>query len=124
MLVALAEELGGFVELVGGAAHAHGLVEPLEVLASVEETVVRDRAVESLQKVAAVVPNAGDVFVPLMKKLTEGDWFTSRVSACSLFASVYPKLADAGRKKELREYVPLPSMSSSSSRAIADVSGL
>lgn len=63
------------------------------------------QAVASLQKVAAVVPNAGDVFVPLVKKLTEGDWFTSRVSACSLFAAVYEKLTDAARKKELREYV-------------------
>ncbi|TYZ68847.1 hypothetical protein PybrP1_001847, partial [[Pythium] brassicae (nom. inval.)] len=104
VLVALAEELGGFVELVGGAAHAAVLVEPLEVLATVEETVVRDRAVNSLQKVAAVVPNAGDVFVPLVKKLTEGDWFTSRVSACALFAAVYAKLTDAGRKKELRDF--------------------
>lgn len=64
------------------------------------------QAVESLQKVAAVIPNAGDVFVPLVKKLTEGDWFTSRVSACALFAAVYQKLTEAGRKKELREYVP------------------
>ncbi|KAF1332530.1 Serine/threonine-protein phosphatase, partial [Globisporangium splendens] len=104
VLVALAEELGGFVELIGGAQHASILVEPLEVLAGVEETVVRDRAVESLQKVAAVAPNAGDVFVPLVKKLTEGDWFTSRVSACSLFASVYPKLTESGKKKELRDF--------------------
>ncbi|GAB9468266.1 Serine/threonine-protein phosphatase [Globisporangium polare] len=107
VLVALAEELGGFVELVGGAPHAAVLVEPLEVLAGVEETVVRDRAVESLQKVAAVVPNAGDVFVPLVKKLAEGDWFTSRVSACSLFAAVYQRLTEAGRKKELRDFFQL-----------------
>lgn len=54
-----------------------------------------------------MLPNTvGDVFGPLLKRLAEGDWFTSRVSACSLFASVYPKLSDAGRKKELREYVP------------------
>lgn len=54
-----------------------------------------------------VLPNTvGDVFGPLLKRLAEGDWFTSRVSACSLFAAVYPKLSDAGRKKELREYVP------------------
>jgi serine/threonine-protein phosphatase 2A regulatory subunit A len=104
VLVALAEELGGFVDLVGGTQYASILVEPLEVLAGVEETVVRDRAVESLQKVAAVAPNAGDVFVPLVKKLTEGDWFTSRVSACSLVAAVYPKLTDAGQKKELRDF--------------------
>ncbi|GLE11737.1 hypothetical protein PINS_up024330, partial [Pythium insidiosum] len=58
-------------------------VLPLEVLAAVEETVVRDRAVDSLLK--------------------EGDWFTSRVSACSLFAAVYPKITDSGRRKELRD---------------------
>ena len=105
VVVALAEELGGFVDLVGGAEHASILVEPLEVLAGVEETVVRDRAVDSLQKVVAVVPNVDDVMVPLAKRLAEGDWFTSRVSVCALFASIYSKLADAGRKKELREYV-------------------
>lgn len=43
VLVALAEELGGFVDLVGGTQYASILVEPLEVLAGVEETVVRDR---------------------------------------------------------------------------------
>lgn len=44
VLVALAEELGGFVDLIGGGAqYATILVEPLEVLAGVEETVVRDR---------------------------------------------------------------------------------
>ncbi|CAH0482275.1 unnamed protein product [Peronospora belbahrii] len=104
VLVALAEELGGFVDLVGGAEHALALVEPLEVLAGVEETVVRDRAVESLQKTVAVVPNVGDVMVPLVKRLAEGDWFTSRVSVCSLFASIYGKMSDTGRKKELRDF--------------------
>ncbi|TDH70986.1 hypothetical protein CCR75_001139 [Bremia lactucae] len=103
VLVALADELGGFVDLVGGAEHAAALVKPLEVLAAVEETVVRDRAVASFQKVVAVVPNVGDVMVPLAKRLAEGDWFTSRVSVCSLFASIYAKVTDAGRKKELRD---------------------
>ncbi|KAI9910105.1 hypothetical protein PsorP6_010689 [Peronosclerospora sorghi] len=80
VLVALAEELGGFVDLVGGAEYASTLVEPLEVLAGVEETVVRYRAVDYLQKVVAVVPNVGDVMVPLVRSLAEGDWFMSRVS--------------------------------------------
>ncbi|KAI9909649.1 hypothetical protein PsorP6_015123 [Peronosclerospora sorghi] len=101
VLVALAEELGGFVDLVGGAEYASTLVDPLEVLAGVEETVVRYRAVDSLQKVVAVVTNVGDVMAPLVKRLAEGDWFTSRVSVCSLFASIYGKLSDPGRKKEL-----------------------
>lgn len=60
----------------------------------------------SLLKVVDVMPNVADVFTPLMKRLTEGDWFTSRVSACSLFAAVYSKIPDPARKKELREYIP------------------
>ncbi|KAJ0401396.1 hypothetical protein P43SY_000039 [Pythium insidiosum] len=103
VLVALAEELGAFVDLVGGPQHATVLVEPLEVLAAVEETVVRDRAVDSLLKVVAVLTSVGDTFGPLLKRLAEGDWFTSRVSACSLFAAVYPKITDSGRRKELRD---------------------
>ena len=47
MLLALAEELGNFVEYVGGTTHAASLLSPLETLATVEETIVREKA-ESL----------------------------------------------------------------------------
>lgn len=43
VLLALAEELGNFVEYVGGAAYASTLLTPLETLATVEETLVRDK---------------------------------------------------------------------------------
>ena len=43
ILVTLAEVLGGFTELVGGAAHALTLLKPLEILATAEEGIVRDK---------------------------------------------------------------------------------
>jgi serine/threonine-protein phosphatase 2A regulatory subunit A len=44
VLLALAEELGrGFDEYIGGPEHAHVLLAPLENLATVEETLVRDK---------------------------------------------------------------------------------
>jgi hypothetical protein len=44
VLLALAEELGqGFVEYLGGPPYAHLLLGPLENLAAVEETVVREK---------------------------------------------------------------------------------
>ncbi|KAJ1563691.1 Polyamine N-acetyltransferase 1 [Cladochytrium tenue] len=43
VLLALAEELGGFVDYVGGPPFAYLLLGPLETLAAVEETVVRDK---------------------------------------------------------------------------------
>lgn len=44
VLLALAQELGsGFVEYLGGPQYAHLLLGPLENLAAVEETVVREK---------------------------------------------------------------------------------
>ncbi len=65
----MAAELGSFVQYVGGPQHAHHLLAPLEGLAVVEETVVRDKAVESLNKVAAQLPDGSilEHYVPLVK---------------------------------------------------------
>ena len=43
VLLVMAEELGGFIDLVGGPAAAACLVGPLGQLATVEETDVRDK---------------------------------------------------------------------------------
>ncbi|RHY04496.1 hypothetical protein DYB36_009759, partial [Aphanomyces astaci] len=104
VLVAMAEELGTFVDLVGGPSAASVLLTTLEVLATAEETVVRDKAVASINKVLDVVTDAAELALPLIKRLTEGDWFTSRVSACWIFPVAYSKV-DPANKKELREYV-------------------
>eukprot|EP01087_Luapelamoeba_hula_P024695 TRINITY_DN949_c0_g1_i1.p1 TRINITY_DN949_c0_g1~~TRINITY_DN949_c0_g1_i1.p1 ORF type:complete len:586 (+),score=99.05 TRINITY_DN949_c0_g1_i1:135-1892(+) len=102
VLLALAEELGKFSEFVGGPEEAKCLLVPLETLSTVEETVVRDKAVESLCKLAAIIPDEqfAEQFLPLIKRLATGDWFTSRTSACGLFASAYPK--DQKSRKDLR----------------------
>ena len=43
VLTALSDELGGFVEYVGGPEYAHVLLSPLENLAAIEELLVRDK---------------------------------------------------------------------------------
>lgn len=43
VLVALSEELGSFIDYVGGPAFGHVLLSPLENLAAIEEPVVRDK---------------------------------------------------------------------------------
>lgn len=70
---------------------------PLESLATVEETVVRDKAVESLRKVCEEhsPEHLETHFLPLVKRLAVGDWFTSRTSACGLFSVAYPRLSVA-----------------------------
>lgn len=41
--MALSEELGNFIEYVGGPQWGHVLLSPLENLAAIEEPVVRDK---------------------------------------------------------------------------------
>lgn len=96
VLLALAEELGrNFEEYIGGKEHAHLLLGPLENLSAVEETLVRDKAAESITKVAAVLSSAQieECYIPLLKRLSQGEWFTSRTSSAALFPAVYTKVA-------------------------------
>ena len=99
VLCALAEQLGAFLPLVGGPEHADCLLPALENLATVEETVVRDRAVDSLRTIGAE-HSAADMeayFVPMLRRLAQGDWFTARSSACGLFKPAYTASAPGGR---------------------------
>lgn len=103
VLLALAEQLGNFVPLVGGSEYVHCLLPPLENLANIEETVVRDKAVDSLRKIADKhSPTAlEEHFIPMILRLAGGDWFTSRTSACGLFSVAYQR-ANPALRQELR----------------------
>lgn len=69
VLLAAAEQLGGFVPFVGGPVYGHLLLPLLETLSTVEETVVRDKAIDSLCQVGKVLPDASmnEHFIPLIK---------------------------------------------------------
>ncbi|KAI9090824.1 armadillo-type protein [Phlyctochytrium arcticum] len=103
VLLALADELGGFVEYLGGPPFGHILLPALETLAAVEETVVRDKAVESIAKIGVLLsqPQIEEHYIPMVKRLSIGDWFTSRTSACGLYAPIY-KICTPTLQEELR----------------------
>jgi len=86
VLVAMAEQLGNMVAHVGGNDFAYALLPPLARLAAVEEASVRDAAVAALVKVVRVLPprHADQHWLPALQSLTTHDYFTARVSACSL----------------------------------------
>ncbi|CAN8076215.1 unnamed protein product [Agarophyton chilense] len=109
VLLTLAEELGHFLEEVGGPAYCSVLVQPLETLANAEETVVREKAVESLCRLSNQVQQQSeddarslhvDHMFPLAQRLANGDWFTSRISACALFPDLYTRIP--GDRTDLR----------------------
>lgn len=96
VLLALAEELGrNFEEYIGGPQYAHLLLGPLENLSAVEETLVRDKAAESITKISAILSpeQIEQYYIPLLQKLSRGEWFTSRTTACALYHPVYDKVS-------------------------------
>ncbi|CAM9664058.1 unnamed protein product, partial [Ectocarpus sp. 8 AP-2014] len=78
VLLCMAEQVGKLTAHIGGKQHAHELLVPLEQLASVEESTVREKALESIQTVARCLSpeQLTDHMVPLLSRLTLKEWFT------------------------------------------------
>ena len=60
------------------------------------------QAVESLKKVAECITNAEEGLVPLLRRLAEGDYNSTRIASAPLFASIYPKISESSTKVQLR----------------------
>jgi len=106
VLLVMAEQLGDCVGVLG-SPDAVELVEVLGLLATTEETVVREAAVKSINRVVDVLPAdvVASKVVGVVERLTKGDWFTARVSACGLFAATYQQLGaeKAAERAHLRK---------------------
>ena len=102
MLLKMAEELGSMVPSLITGAKSQPIIDILEQLAGVEETVVRNAAVKSLNSViSCLTPTSGGSLLEMVKRMATADWFTGRVSACGVFGAVYEK-SDPAVKDELR----------------------
>ena len=103
VLVVMAEQLGALQPCVGGVDQLHCLLEPLEALATVEESTVRDKAVASIRALATAMPAPDLVphYMPLCRRLAGKDWFTARISACGLLAIAHARVP-APQQDELR----------------------
>lgn len=115
----MSEELGNFVEYVGGPEWGHVLLSPLENLAAIEEPLVREKvgrslvlrsacantsqAVESLNKICEELSSqqVEEYFIPLTIRLSKADWFTSKISATGLYNVPYKK-ASPPMQEQLR----------------------
>ncbi|GAB7353041.1 hypothetical protein MBLNU459_g3594t1 [Dothideomycetes sp. NU459] len=104
VLTALGDELGGFVEYVGGPEYAHVLLSPLENLAAIEELLVRDKAVGSLNNICEQLSQEQieQHFIPLIGRLSKADWFTAKISATGIYRVAYTK-ANPSSQESLRQ---------------------
>ena len=69
------------------------LLPLLEVLASSDESLVRDQAIISLKEIASYLPDYQIIhsFISTLFKLCSSKNFQSRISACKLFSTAYPR---------------------------------
>jgi serine/threonine-protein phosphatase 2A regulatory subunit A len=109
VLVAMAEELKKFVPLVGGPSHAHILLTEFEELASAEEGVVRERAIQGMNHIAPQLSpeQLEQFYLPLLSRLSRAPWFTTKSTACGLFATVYLLVPTAKRSSILSAFKSL-----------------
>lgn len=109
VLTVLAEELGNFIPYIGGPEYAHILLNTLEGLSAMEEPVVRDKAVEALNKLCETqtAEQVEQQFIPLIKRLSSTEWFSSRVSATGLYATVIGKVPEPVQEELLSIYKAL-----------------
>ena len=72
---------------------------PLDIL-SQRPSVISDASIqadESITKVATVLiqQQIEQYYIPLLERLSRGEWFTSRTSSAALYAPVYAKVSTA-----------------------------
>ena len=79
------------------------VLDLLEILAKVDETVVREQVVKSMSGICDTLTDADtqNLFAPMIIRLGQADWFTGRVTACHLFHSSYTK--SGNMKEKLRK---------------------
>lgn len=105
----LASKLGDFIPLIGGHEYNEPLISILTILASMEEPLVRDRAIESLNKISLDLTNEelNGIFLTLIQNLSQGNWFLKKIAACGLYKAVIINVDAATRQNLLKLYLKL-----------------
>ncbi|KAK4876220.1 hypothetical protein RN001_012642 [Aquatica leii] len=93
LLMHLAEQLQKFLPFVGGPDNVGLILNILEKLCAVEEFAVRQKAVEALEYLCNQLDdeNIENNIVPLVFRLIQSDWFTSKCSAAALSPICYAR---------------------------------
>ncbi|CAI5758207.1 unnamed protein product [Candida verbasci] len=105
----LGEKLGDFISLIGGHEYCEPLISILTILASMEEPLVRDKAIESLNKISFELneQEINDIFLQLIQNLSQGNWFSKKIASCGLYKSVITRVDLNTRQNLLKLYLKL-----------------
>lgn len=105
----LGTKLGSFVPLVGGHQHCEPVIQILLILVSMEEPIVRDKAIDSLNSISVELTDdeINSIFLPMVLTLSLGNWFLKKVAACGLFKAVIRRVPQETRHELLQTYLKL-----------------
>ena len=106
LMMHLAVQLGNLTDILETSEYIAQLLDPLEVMVGNDDSVVRDKAIESMRKVGKLLDldtHLKDSYLPLLKRQRKGDLFSMRIAACFLYADIYSRLRDADQKAMVRK---------------------
>lgn len=105
----LANKLGDFVPLIGGRENCEPLIQILLILASMEEPIVRDKAIDSLNNISLELAHDQliEIFLPMIQSLSQGNWFSKKIASCGLFKSIIIKVDSSTRRDLLNVFYKL-----------------
>ncbi|EGR29152.1 hypothetical protein IMG5_162070 [Ichthyophthirius multifiliis] len=108
-LTSLCEQIVQLNDFIGGKAYSHLLIAPLELLASMEENIIRQKAVNSLIQISNNQESQffSTHFFSMIKQLAGWDNYPSRISACSLIGATYFQFQEAQREDLMNSFEKL-----------------
>ena len=106
VLLSFAKYIPNMVPYLPEESGSLALVPILESLASQDETVIREAAVDALGKIARVSPPVcAQSCFPALIRLFKADWFSSKLSACGFAHYVYPFVSDENKSQIRSLYI-------------------
>ena len=109
VLLAIAGKLGDLSKYVGSGSSLVCLLPPLNTLAANENSIVRERAVCSLNLIAEKLSSSDikEHYLPMLTTLATNDWYSARIASCSLFSIIFPKMGLEAQSELIKLFVEL-----------------
>lgn len=112
VLEVIAVSLGKLIPYIGtneNESYIKCLLQPLELLLAVEETVVREKASQSVLYISSTLSNItyNNEYIEMLNRLANKEWYTARISACGLIPLSYSKMNNDMQGKSIGNFVKL-----------------
>lgn len=98
----LAEVLGGLADYIGGPQNIMAIVKPLEILASAEEGIIREKAAESLKKLlplTKIKEHEAEIMALIKRLINNTESFASILSGAAIIPTCFPHVSPPSQQE-------------------------